>query len=107
MSFDSLLTHTCYLQTAASSQNEWLDWTYTYTSATSTTKCRMTAISEYERIDDTGRFDDIRYFGYFESDADISEGNRLVYDGKTYIIREVVDDSEEHHKEALISHIMV
>ena len=107
MSYNDLLVNSCYIQTAASSQNEWLDWTYTYTTATAAIKCRMTAVSEFERIDDTGRFDDIRYFGYFESDASISEGNRLVYDSKTFVIREVVNDSASHHKEALLSEIKV
>ena len=67
----------------------------------------MTALSEYQTRDTTGRFDDIRYFAYFESDANITEGNRLVYGGRTYIIREVVLDAESHHKECYLSEIKV
>lgn len=105
MSFDSLLINTCRLQTSYSSQNEWKDWEYTYSSASTETKCRLTPISEYETIDNTGRFDDVRYFGYFQSSASLTEGNRLVYHGNTYIIREAVITSDGHHKEVLISEV--
>ena len=107
MSFDSLLVNECTLQTSYSSQNEWKDWTYTYSSASTATKCRLTPISEFERIESMGRFDDVRYFGYFQSSAAITEGNRLTYQGGTYIIRESSIDATGHHKEVLISEIKV
>ena len=107
MSFNDLLKNRCTLQTSYSSQNSWGDWTYTYSSASSETECRLTPMSAFETIDNMGRYDDVRYFGYFKSSSTIKQGNRLRIGGNTYIIREVVCDAEGHHKEVLISEIRV
>ena len=107
MGFDDLLINECYLQTSYSSQNEWKDWEYTYSSASTPTICRLTPITEFERMESIGRFDDVRYFGYFQSSASLTEGNRLVYQGNTYIIKESIITSDGHHKEVLLSQIRV
>jgi len=107
MSYNDLLKQKCNLLTSYSSQNEWGDWTYTYSSAASDTSCRMTAVSEYETLEQFGRHDDIRYFGYFQSSAAIREGEQLTFNGDRYIIREVIVDAEGHHKECLISELKV
>jgi hypothetical protein len=107
MSFDDLLVNRCRLQTSYSSQNEWNDWTYTYSSASTETVCRLTPISAFERIEGMGRHDDVRYFGYFKSSTAIQQGERLLIGNNTYVIKEVVVDATGHHKECLISEIKV
>jgi len=107
MTFTSLLTDSVTLQTAYSSQNSFLDWTYTYSSASTTTKCRLTPISSYERIDPEGRFIDIRYFAYFESGASINEGDRLIHGNETLIVKECIIDAESHHKEAYLAEVTI
>ena len=105
MTFESLLTDTVYKQTAYSSQNEFLDWTYTYSTASTTIDCRLTPISSYERLDPEGRFIDVRYFGYFKSGASINEGDRLIHGNETLLVKECVIDSEGHHKEVYLSEL--
>jgi len=107
MSFTSLLTDSVTLRTAYSSQNDFLDWPCTYSSASTETKCRLTPISSYERIDPMGRFIDVRYFAYFESGAAIDEGDRLIHGNETLMVKEKVIDAESHHLEILLSEIKV
>ena len=107
MSLEDLMTDTVYKQTAYSSQNEYLDWTYTYSSASTTTQCRLTPISSYERVDPYGQFIDVRYFAYFKSGATINEGDRLIHGGETLLVKEIVIDAQSHHKEAYLSQIRV
>lgn len=102
MSFKSLLNKEVYLQTRASSQNDIREWAYTYTSATSTTKCRLSPLSMAERTDPTGRYDDVRYKGYFTYDTSIDKDSRLVYGGESYRVKECIVDSENHHRNCLL-----
>ena len=102
MSYSSLLNTSCYLQTRTSSQNSIREWIYSYTTAPSSTSCRMDPITASERIDRTGLYDDVKYTGFFEYSSRIDRDGRLVYNDEVYRIKEVVIDSESHHKEALL-----
>ena len=102
MSYNSLLVHSCYIQTKATSQNYLGESTYTWTSASSTTKCRMSPISASERIEYPGRFEDVTFRGFFKNDAGVTIDNRIVYDGNTYTVKEKILDSKGHHISTLL-----
>ena len=106
MSYEELLTHTCYIQTKTSSQNDFGEWEYSYTTGTTPIDCRMTEVSAFDRVDPTGRFENLRYFAYFKSGASISENDRIIYGSETLLVREIVLDAEYHHKEALLSKLV-
>ena len=71
MTYEGLLNAELYLTTKTSSQNAYKEWTYTYTDATSTTKCRMVPIRVAERIDNPGLYSDVVYTCYTLSSASI------------------------------------
>ena len=105
MSFESLLTHKCIIETKASSQNELGEMLNTYTSASTPISCRMDPISAMERMEMQGRFDDVRYICFTESSNRISVDNRVVYNGIVYRVREAILDSTFHHWESLLAEL--
>jgi hypothetical protein len=105
MTFTSLLTHTAAIQTNVSSQNELGEWLLTYTTSSTPFACRMSPITAMERIDPTGRFDDVRYRCFSESSTRISVDNRVVYNGTVYRVKEVILDSSYHHKSSLLAEL--
>lgn len=98
MSYESLLIDRMHLQTKSSSQNDFGEWSYSYASSTDQTKCRMSPLSAMERQDQSGRFDDVKYKCFCLSSASIARDNRLIWNGDTYRIKEVILDSSKHHK---------
>lgn len=105
MSFTSLLTHRAALQTNASSQNELGEWIYTYTTASTPFDCRMSPISAFERMEPTGRFDDVRFRCFTESSNKISVDDRVVYNNTVYRVKEAILDSEYHHWSSLLAEL--
>ena len=105
MSFSSLLEHNCYIQTRASSQNDIREWNYTYTTGTSKTKCRFSPLTAMERINNTGRYDDVSYKVGFEYDSDVERDSRLVYNNHIYRVKEVLIDSNFHHRTAYVTQL--
>lgn len=97
MSYEDLLTHTCYLVTKASSQNYLGEWTYSWTDESSTTDCRMSPIAAEKRIEMSGRLDDVRYTGFFKSGASVTLDSRVKFEGKYYEVKERYYDSSRHH----------
>lgn len=104
MTFSSLLNNNILLQTKYSSQNDFGEWTYTYSGASTATKCRISPLSMAERIDNTGMFHDVTYKCFCLSSAGIVKDSRVNYAGDSYRIKEVLLDSESHHKTALLVH---
>jgi len=99
MTFETLTdAHDIFLQTKASSSNELGEWEYTYTIATTATRCRMSPLSAKERTDQSGRFDDVRYKCFVPSSVNLQRDQRLEFRGETYQIKEVILDSSSHHK---------
>ncbi len=105
MSFNSLMSHRATLKIKASSQNALGEWSNTYTSATTSINCRMSPISAMERMELQGRFDDIRFKMFTESSNRVSVENQVMYNGKTYRVKEATIDSIYHHWEALLSEL--
>ena len=102
MTFDSLLIHEITLQNKYSSQNILGEWNYIYSSASTTTDCRCSPISYSERIDSQGLFDDVRYKCFVDSDVLLSTNNRVIYNSDTYRVKDVIKDSNAHHKTGLL-----
>jgi len=105
MSFDDLLTHNSYLVTKASSQNYLGEWTYTWTDASTITKCRMSPISAEKRIEMPGRYDNIAYTGFFKSGTSVTNNNRVKFENKYYVVKERYYDSSRHHITCLLSEL--
>jgi len=55
-----------------------------------------------ERTDPTGRYDDVTYKVGFEYDSDVDRDSRLIYGGHTYRVKEVLIDSNAHHRTAYV-----
>ena len=99
------MTHKCTLQTKTSSQNALGEWLYTYTSASTPISCRMDPVSAMERMENTGRFDDVRFICFTESSNRVSVDNRVVYNAVTYRVKEAILDSTAHHWESIIAEL--
>jgi hypothetical protein len=102
MTFESLLNNSIYLTTKASSQNAYLEWTYTYTDATDATKCRIDPVRVAERIDNPGMYSDVVYTCYTLSSASIDRNSQVKYQGNYYRVKECEYDSSFHHKKSLL-----
>jgi len=105
MSYEGLLNNSIYLRTKYSSQNVLGEWTFSYSSASDSTKCRLSPLSASERIDKTGLYDDVRYKCFCLSSSSIDRDNQVVYRNKNYRVKEVIIDSSHHHKTALLKEI--
>jgi hypothetical protein len=97
--------HKIQLQTFASSQNDLGEQLLTYTTTATPISCRMSPLSAMERMDLTGRFDDVRFRCFCASSAQISVSNRAVYNGKIYRVKEVILESSYHHKVAYLTEL--
>jgi len=105
MSFEGLLTHNSYLVTKSSSQNYLGEWTYTWTDSSTVTNCRMSPVTAATSIELSGRYDDIRYTGFFKSGTAISADNRVKFENKYYIVKERYYDSSRHHITCLLAEL--
>ena len=102
MTFKSLLIHSVYLRTRASSQNSWGEWTLTYTDSTTATKCRYSPISASERLDPTGKYDNVKYKCFTEEDVSIDRDQQVSDGTDNYRVKETITDSRAHHKTSLL-----
>jgi hypothetical protein len=102
MSFDSLLVHTCYIAAPTSSQNSLGEWKYSWSYSSTGTVCRVQPITDTERIQSPGRFDNVVSRIYFKSTETIALGNRIKYGDEFYQIVDLRFDSSAHHRQALV-----
>jgi len=102
MSYDDLLIHTCYLMTRASSQNYLGEWTYTWTTSTTATECRMSPVSAREQQESYGLYDNVRYTCFLKSGTSITNRTRISYNSDVYEVKEQRYDSTGHHITAIL-----
>ena len=107
MSFTSLLNHSCYKGTSASSQNSLGEWTYTWTYSTDEISCRGLPITYAERVQAPTAYRNVSYKIYLSSGNGLTLDNRLSYGGEYYRIVDIHPDSSYHHYTALVSRISV
>ena len=105
MSYEGLLNNSIKLRTKYSSQNQLGEWTFTYSSSSTPTICRLSPLSASERIDKTGLYDDVRYKCFCLSSSSIDRNSQVEYGGKYYRVKEVIIDSSHHHKTALLKEV--
>jgi len=105
MGLNSLLTHNVYIQTKSETTNAWGETTETWTTPSTTTKCRMSPISNEVRMKSVGRFENVEYEAFFASGTNITTDNRVVYNDNTYMVREVKIDSIGNHVEAMLERL--
>ena len=102
MTYESLLNNHIHLRTRASSQNLLGEWEYSYTTSSTETICRMSPLSASERIDNSGLFDNVKYKCFCLSSSSINRDGQIEFDGSYYRIKDVMIDSSNHHKTALL-----
>lgn len=102
ISYESLLNNSIYLNTKASSQNAYHEWTYTYTTSSTPTKCRMVPVKVADRVDRPGLYDDVSYTCYTLSSASITRDSQVTYNSTQYRVKECEFDSSFHHRKSLL-----
>jgi len=115
MSFEELLVHKIYKQTLTSSQNDFGEFAYTYITQTSRPiTCRISPLTGNETIDTTGRYDNVRYKCFISGTLPVSSlrmGDRIMYSSNLtlsadiYRVKELIIDSNSHHKTALLTQL--
>ncbi len=112
MSFDGLLIHKIYKNVPYSSQNDFGEWAYSYSTQTATgITCRVSPysvlyhLSDKESILTTGKYDDVKYKCFMDYSENINTGDRVVYGSDLYRVRETMIDSNTHHKTVLLEQI--
>lgn len=103
MTFDSLLVHSIYLSTLSTTTNDFGETLETYTDGTTAISCRVNPLSNAERTDNTGFFDDVRYKVYMDDAEAVVRGDRITYSSEVYRVKEVLTDSSTHHKTVYIA----
>ena len=106
MTYSSLLNNSIKLRTKYSSQNELGEWNFAYSSSTTNTKCRMSPISNIEMIARPGLYEDVKYKCFCLSSASIDTNSQIDYNGVHYRVKELIIDSEHHHKTALLKEVV-
>jgi len=107
MSLDKLLNKLCTIQTKTETQNATgsvtLSWADTYVSV----PVRYNRISQGQGRVLSGSYQVTLqdYVFYFRNDAIISEGNRIVVDGRTFEVLHAYKDSSGHHWEVFARYI--
>jgi hypothetical protein len=106
MSFDGLLVHKIYKNTPYSSQNDFGEYSYSYSTQTATgITCRVSPLQGMETIDTTGKYDNVRYKCFMDDSETINTGDRVVYGSDIYRVKELTKDSNSHHKTALLTQL--
>lgn len=106
MSYDSLTNiDVIYLTTETSSQNSLGEWTKSYTTSTTETKCRLSPLTTAERKDTTGLYDDVSYLCFCKIGSTINKGMKVSDGTYDYRVKSVITDSNAHHKTALLVQI--
>lgn len=106
MSYDSLMTQTCYMGSATTSTNEFGEtrpesWTY----STTGTDCRFMPITLEERVRVGGEYQNINYKVFFKSGAGVTLGGRIRWKGNNYLVRQRYYDSSFHHITCLVEEL--
>lgn len=119
MTFKTLLIHQCYKQRVYSSQNNFGEWQYSYSSQTSRPiTCRISpwtlsesmAMGRGESIILSGKYIDVRYKCFMSGSLPVSSlsiGDRLKISGNinTYRVKDLIKDSTGFHKTAFLTEL--
>lgn len=65
-------------------------------------KCRLVPITAEQLREMPGEFENIRYTAYFLSSQTLTTNDEIHYNGNTYRVREVYDDSSGYVRKALL-----
>jgi len=103
MSFTSLLTDTIYKYVLASSQNELGEWIISPSGSSQSIKARVMPLTDEERMVLAGIYPNVRLKIYTPYSTSISPGDRIIYNGETYRVEEVIWDSEKTYKKLMVS----
>ena len=101
--YESLLNRTVARYTQSVSSNTLGEKVESYTYSASGIKCRLIPVSAEQKNKLPGEFEDIKYTAYFLSTQTITTDDQIKYNGDTYQVREVYDDSSGYVRKTLLS----
>ena len=102
MSLSTLLNDTVYKYSVSSSQNDLGEWV-TSTATSSSIACRYSQPSTDEIMLISGKYDKFGGVIYISFDTNVSVGDKLVYDGNSLYVNEVIHDSSNTYKKLIVS----
>jgi hypothetical protein len=100
--YESLLNETVDIYTPTISSNSLGESIVTMSLSESDIKCRLVPVSAKQLMEMPGKFDDVRFNGYFLFDQDINTDYEINHNGNSYRVREVYTDSSGHTQKALL-----
>lgn len=100
--YEGLLNSTVARYTQTISSNSLGESTITMEYDASGIKCRLVPISAKQLMEMPGKFDDVRYTGYFLYDQELTTDDEIKFGGSTYRVREVYTDSSGHTQKTLL-----
>ena len=102
--YEGLLNSKVARYTRTTTTNEFGEQIETWAYSASGIKCRLVPISLEEHIGLPGKYDNAKYTGYFLSSQTLTSDDEIHYDGDTYHIIEVSDDSSNYVRKAILSY---
>jgi len=101
--YESLLNRVVARYVYSTTKNEFGEDIETWTYNASGIKCRLVPVSAEELHLLPGNFQNVRYTGYFLSSQALTVNDELKYNGETYRVNSVEDDSSGYVRKALLS----
>ena len=100
--YEGLLNRRVSRWTETISSNALGEDTITMTYSESGVKCKLDPVSADQQMQMPGKFENVRYTGYFLSSQTLTTDDEIHYGGDTYRVREVYVDSQGYTKKALL-----
>ena len=100
--YESLLNRSVARYTKTISSNSIGEDIVTMTYNESGIKCRLVPITAEQLRELPGKFENIKYTGYFLSGQTLTTDNEIHYKGDVYRIRDVYTDSSGYVKKAIL-----
>ena len=102
MTFESLLVDSIYLSTLTTTTNDFGETLETYTDGTTAIACRVNPITNAERLDPSGFFDNVQYKVYMDYAELVVKGDHVTYDSEEYKVKNAITDSSASNKTAFL-----
>lgn len=104
--YTSALDDTVDIQTrSVDATNNWGEKSYTWSTEYQDVNCKIFMVTNEEKKEYEGEWEDIKYKIYFEYTQTINVEDRIVYNSNTYEIIDVYESVDEQFKRALVKEL--
>ena len=106
--YDDLLIHTCDTYRKNTSTTSTGTVTYTWVSIASDVVCLIQAMSKEIEVVPAGTETPLKYRAFFKHDADIQEGDKVVWESRNFLVYQAPPQDgsgHEHHREVILEQI--